>query len=69
MGSPCRPNCIELHRQQIFSAGPLLSVLQHEKPCVLLIDELGPHRRFTGVADKACESSSSGLQVPTPPLA
>jgi MoxR-like ATPase len=30
----------ELHGQQFFSAGPLLSALQHEKPCVLLIDEL-----------------------------
>jgi MoxR-like ATPase len=30
----------ELHSQQFFSAGPLLSALQHEKPCVLLIDEL-----------------------------
>jgi MoxR-like ATPase len=30
----------ELHDQQFFSAGPLLSALQHEKPCVLLIDEL-----------------------------
>jgi len=30
----------ELHRQQFFSAGPLLRALQCEKPCVLLIDEL-----------------------------
>ena len=30
----------ELHGQQFFSAGPLLSALQHEKPCVLLVDEL-----------------------------
>src|SRR5580700_7621688 len=30
----------ELHRQQFFSAGPLLRALQFEKPCVLLIDEL-----------------------------
>jgi MoxR-like ATPase len=30
----------ELRGQQFFSAGPLLSALQHEKPCVLLIDEL-----------------------------
>jgi MoxR-like ATPase len=30
----------ELHRQQFFSAGPLLRALQYEKPCVLLIDEL-----------------------------
>jgi MoxR-like ATPase len=30
----------ELHGEQFFSAGPLLSALQHEKPCVLLIDEL-----------------------------
>jgi MoxR-like ATPase len=30
----------ELHSQQFFSAGPLLRALQHEKPCVLLIDEL-----------------------------
>jgi MoxR-like ATPase len=30
----------ELHGQQFFSAGPLLSALQREKPCVLLIDEL-----------------------------
>ena len=30
----------ELHGQQFFSAGPLLSALQYEKPCVLLIDEL-----------------------------
>jgi MoxR-like ATPase len=30
----------ELHGQQFFSAGPLLSALQHEKPCVLQIDEL-----------------------------
>lgn len=31
---------IELHGRQFFSAGPLLSALEHEKPCVLLIDEL-----------------------------
>lgn len=30
----------ELHGRQFFSAGPLLSALQHEKPCVLLVDEL-----------------------------
>src|SRR5579862_1948775 len=30
----------ELHGEQFFSAGPLLSALKHEKPCVLLIDEL-----------------------------
>lgn len=30
----------ELHGQQFFAAGPLLSALQREKPCVLLIDEL-----------------------------
>ena len=30
----------ELHGSQFFSAGPLLSSLQHEKPCVLLVDEL-----------------------------
>ena len=30
----------ELHSQQFFSSGPLLRALQHEKPCVLLIDEL-----------------------------
>jgi len=30
----------ELHGQQFFSAGPLLRALQHEKSCVLLIDEL-----------------------------
>jgi MoxR-like ATPase len=30
----------ELHGQQFFSAGPLLSALRHEKPCVLLVDEL-----------------------------
>jgi len=30
----------ELHGEQFFSAGPLLSALQQEKPCVLLIDEL-----------------------------
>ena len=29
-----------MHGQQFFSAGPLLSALQHEKPCVLLVDEL-----------------------------
>jgi hypothetical protein len=29
-----------LHGQRFFSAGPLLRALQHEKPCVLLIDEL-----------------------------
>ena len=31
---------IELHSRQFFIAGPLLSVLEYEKPCVLLIDEL-----------------------------
>ena len=31
---------IEVHGRQFFSAGPLLSALEHEKPCVLLIDEL-----------------------------
>jgi MoxR-like ATPase len=30
----------ELHGLQFFTAGPLLRALQHEKPCVLLIDEL-----------------------------
>jgi len=30
----------ELHSQKFFSAGPLLRALQHEKRCVLLIDEL-----------------------------
>ena len=30
----------ELHGRLFFSAGPLLRALQHEKPCVLLIDEL-----------------------------
>lgn len=30
----------ELHRQEFFSAGPLLRALQHERPRVLLIDEL-----------------------------
>lgn len=30
----------ELHGQQFFCAGPLLHALQHERPCVLLIDEL-----------------------------
>jgi MoxR-like ATPase len=30
----------ELHSQQFFSAGPLLRALQHQKTCVLLIDEL-----------------------------
>jgi MoxR-like ATPase len=30
----------ELHGQQFFSVGPLLRALQHEKSCVLLIDEL-----------------------------
>ena len=30
----------ELHGQQFFSAGPSLSAVQHEKPCVLLVDEL-----------------------------
>src|SRR5215472_10557135 len=29
-----------LHDRQFFSAGPLLSALEYEKPCVLLIDEL-----------------------------
>jgi MoxR-like ATPase len=31
---------IELHGRQFFSAGPLLSALEYEIPCVLLIDEL-----------------------------
>lgn len=31
---------IELHGRQFFIAGPLLTALEHEKPCVLLIDEL-----------------------------
>jgi hypothetical protein len=31
---------IELHGRQFFIAGPLLSALEYEKPCVLLIDEL-----------------------------
>jgi MoxR-like ATPase len=30
----------ELHSLRFFSAGPLLRALQHEKPCVLLVDEL-----------------------------
>lgn len=30
----------ELHSRRFFSAGPLLSALEHEKACVLLIDEL-----------------------------
>jgi MoxR-like ATPase len=29
-----------LHGRQFFTAGPLLSALEYEKPCVLLIDEL-----------------------------
>src|SRR5215467_1708613 len=29
-----------LHGRQFFIAGPLLSALEYEKPCVLLIDEL-----------------------------
>ncbi|HEV2401416.1 MAG TPA: MoxR family ATPase [Candidatus Sulfotelmatobacter sp.] len=29
-----------LHGRQFFSAGPLLSALEYERPCVLLIDEL-----------------------------
>ena len=29
-----------LHGRQFFSAGPLLSALEYQKPCVLLIDEL-----------------------------
>jgi MoxR-like ATPase len=29
-----------LHGRQFFIAGPLLSALEHEKPCVLLIDEI-----------------------------
>ena len=29
-----------LHSRQFFSAGPLLCALEHERPCVLLIDEL-----------------------------
>jgi len=31
---------IQLHGQEFFSSGPLLRALLHEKPCVLLIDEL-----------------------------
>ena len=31
---------IELHGRKFFMAGPLLSALEYEKPCVLLIDEL-----------------------------
>jgi MoxR-like ATPase len=31
---------IELHGRQFFMAGPLLSALEYERPCVLLIDEL-----------------------------
>ena len=31
---------IELHGRQFFIAGPLLTALEYEKPCVLLIDEL-----------------------------
>jgi MoxR-like ATPase len=31
---------IELHGRQFFIAGPLLSALEYDKPCVLLIDEL-----------------------------
>jgi MoxR-like ATPase len=31
---------IELHGRQFFIAGPLLSALEYERPCVLLIDEL-----------------------------
>lgn len=30
----------ELHAEQFFTAGPLLRAIQHEKPCVLLIDEV-----------------------------
>jgi MoxR-like ATPase len=30
----------ELHGQRFFGAGPLLRALQHDTPCVLLIDEL-----------------------------
>jgi MoxR-like ATPase len=30
----------ELHGQRFFSAGPLLRALQHQSPCVLLIDEI-----------------------------
>ncbi len=30
----------EIHSEQFFSAGPLLRALQHEKRCVLLVDEL-----------------------------
>ena len=30
----------QLHGGEFFSAGPLLSALRHDKPCVLLIDEL-----------------------------
>ncbi|HET9182184.1 MAG TPA: MoxR family ATPase, partial [Candidatus Angelobacter sp.] len=29
-----------LHGRQFFSAGPLLLALEHEEPCVLLVDEL-----------------------------
>jgi len=36
----CESLQTELHGQKFFSAGPLLSALQHEKPCVLLVDEL-----------------------------
>lgn len=31
---------LELHGRQFFTAGPLLSAIEYEKPCVLLIDEL-----------------------------
>src|SRR5947209_369777 len=30
----------ELHSETFFSAGPLLRALRHERPCVLLIDEI-----------------------------
>ncbi|HEY1462510.1 MAG TPA: MoxR family ATPase [Terriglobales bacterium] len=32
--------CNQLHGKEFFSAGPLLSALRHDKPCVLLVDEL-----------------------------
>ena len=31
---------LELHGRQFFTAGPLLSAIEYERPCVLLIDEL-----------------------------
>jgi SpoVK/Ycf46/Vps4 family AAA+-type ATPase len=36
----CESLQTELHSQQFFSAEPVLRALQHEKPCVLLIDEV-----------------------------